>query len=184
MRALEDSLDHQLSREAGMRGGQEGTGRNPGGREESGITARRRRPEDGLPPARQERAGPPSPEPGRLHLVEPRRLFTSESPSTVSTFTFPGGRRRPSLPPSLRNAGPRPGPRGPRIPPPPPPGARCLHLALRPDPVSKSPESHFLPRPPLPAPLPGNLLELAFTWSSFFFFFVGGGRRGVRLFCV
>lgn len=49
---------------------------------------------------------------------------------------------------------------------------RCLHPTLRQDPVSKSPESHFLPRTPLP--LPVNHLGLAFAWSSLFVFLFSG----------
>jgi hypothetical protein len=43
----------------------------------------------------------------------------------------------------------------------------CLHPTLRQDPVSKSPESHFLPQRSAP-PLPVNHRELAFAPSSDF----------------
>lgn len=96
-------------------------------------------------------ASPCSPAPGRLYLEESRWLFTSGSPSAISTFTFQSGsaggwaRQLQTLPPrGMWVPLPRRlGEKGPRFLYPHPPG----------DPVSKSPESHFLPpAPPLPSP--------------------------------
>ena len=114
---------------------------------------------------------PRSSEPGRPFLAEPRWLFTSDpapAPTFRNLFHLPlrGGqgsaRLEPALPPagmcdplSQRNV--RPASRADqaqRLPLSPAVGSReprCLLRTLGLDPVSKSPESHFLPRPPLPS---------------------------------
>lgn len=80
-------------------------------------------------------------------------------------------------PPSLRNVGPAPqAGQTQRVPPPPQSEAWSpVVFPLCQDPVSKSPESHFLPHPPLPS-LPRNHLEFAFCLGQRLL------RRGVFVF--
>lgn len=120
-------------------------------------------------------------QPGRPHLVEARRLFPSYPPSSRSAFTFPVGEcraphgwGRTSLPEECGSRFPRrAGPAPTSFPAVQSGEPCCLHCTLRQDPVSKSPESHFLPRPPLPctpckSPGPSICLEQVFLFLACF----------------
>lgn len=176
--------------ELGISGGQNGTDRIQVMREKSRIKEGGSMRKDCLPPP-----DPPPPPEGRKGLGAShfslrrgaRQAISGgaaaavypQTPSAISAFTLPGGECRAlqgwSRPSLSEECGSRfRGRPGPALTPSPAVGSqepRCLHPTLCPDPVSKSPESHFLPRPSLSSPpLPVNHLEFAFAWRFFFFF--------------